>query len=387
MTGVPFHDGPTRVSRLGPALLTSVVVGLSGCAGSEQTGAGRASTPATRAAAIAPTDEWGGIDAGTASPPGATPDSEPIARAAAALQERLGGFVPPKQGLIRDSAPPSGESPAALHAAGELAAAPSPAPSNTNSPGGFDPPVPPPLTLDEHVRETARLASAEAAVDPLRAAVLLSVLHAARPDLFPRGTNLPPLTPEQADAASGVRILAERLLAGGADPAAVVDALAVELAEARGLRITDAALCVRVDGFGAYDPVPSTRLLAGQSHRVILYVALGGFAHRQARPGEAADTPGAAWVVELSEEVSVYQDTPAAMLVLHRPEQSVTEVSRAKRRDFYLVQEITFPRTLAAGAYVVKVTVRDRTSGAQDEANIPVQVVAEASMLRRAAKP
>jgi hypothetical protein len=54
------------------------------------------------------------------------------------------------------------------------------------------------------------------------------------------------------------------------------------------------------------------------------------------------------------------------------------DTSRNKRRDFYLINRIELPSTLSIGRYQLKVIMRDLVSGAEAEAIIPIEIVAEA---------
>jgi len=61
----------------------------------------------------------------------------------------------------------------------------------------------------------------------------------------------------------------------------------------------------------------------------------------------------------------------------------VRDRSRTRRRDFYIVQRIDLPANLSVGKYNLKVAVRDRHApgGAEAEAVVPIQIVADASLL------
>jgi len=152
--------------------------------------------------------------------------------------------------------------------------------------------------------------------------------------------------------------------------------LADRLANEQPLTISEAKLCARVEGFGRYTPLPR-RLLAGRRHPAIVYVEVSHFgARRSAGPdGEAGHT------VELAQELALYHDADG-LLAWRRPEQTVMDFSRNRRRDFFIVQRVDLPRTLTVGAYRLKVTVRDRTTGETAEEIIPIEVVADAALIR-----
>jgi hypothetical protein len=155
------------------------------------------------------------------------------------------------------------------------------------------------------------------------------------------------------------------------------DAFSDRLANEQPLTITDAQLCARVEGFGRYRPLP-TRLLAGRAHPGIIYTEVDHFG---TRAGAGPDgEPG--HNVELSQELALYHDADG-LLAWRRPEQAVTDFSRNRRQDFFIVQRIDLPQTLTVGMYRLKVTVHDRVTGETAETIIPIEVVADAALIRR----
>lgn len=148
-----------------------------------------------------------------------------------------------------------------------------------------------------------------------------------------------------------------------------------------GLGIQTVALCQRVESFARYVPFAEHSFPAGRSQDLIVYVEVDGFA---GRPWTGAAETGAArlaapgdqspqWVTEIGQELTLY--TADGYQALHRPEQVVRDVTRRPRRDYFMVQRITLPPTLAIGRYTLKVTVRDKATGAEAESNVPIRVV------------
>jgi hypothetical protein len=162
-------------------------------------------------------------------------------------------------------------------------------------------------------------------------------------------------------------------------------AMAESVLSSRPMRVRAAVLCARVTGFGQYTPLSSNRFLHGRNHPVIVYTEVAPFEYRRATSVEAARGGGAPgdgremWAVELSQQIQIYLDSDG-LLVWSRPEETVLEVSRNRRRDFFLVNEVILPRTLSVGRYRMKITMRDRTGGAVDEAVIPFEVVADPAL-------
>lgn len=169
----------------------------------------------------------------------------------------------------------------------------------------------------------------------------------------------------------------------GAASAGVREAVALLQGPQPQVRVIRALFCSRVEGFGRYASMGDT-FVAGRPLRAIVYAELDQFAYRAAREGD----PGQRGVplaeqesVDLSQSLSLYHDA-SGLLAWHRPAQTVVETTRARRRDFYLIQQIELPRTLGVGRYNLKVTVKDRTSGAESEAIIPFTIVADATTAR-----
>jgi len=173
-----------------------------------------------------------------------------------------------------------------------------------------------------------------------------------------------------------------------AEPSAANEALVKSLArvaKTAPMRIAKAAICTRVQGFGRYDPFPSDTFLAGRPARLIVYAELDGFSYRPANDADplprGTSTEGQ-FTAELSQSLTLYHD-PSGLQAWHKPAQRVVETTRGKRRDFYLIHQVELPATLTIGRYYLKVTVTDKTTGATDEANIPINVVADPSLTTR----
>lgn len=253
-------------------------------------------------------------------------------------------------------------------------------------------------TLDQRIDDAAAvlidLLRERAARSPGAGVVLaLAALEAVRPGAYAREpgpeASADPLTPAQRALADSFAAFAGGLGGAAADDGSFsvseqvdrLDELAMKAADALPIRVRDARLCTRVLGFGQVAPFPADRFVAGRAQRAIVYVEVDRFARRELREAESgARDRGDRWAVELSMEINLYSDA-GSLLVLRHPPERVVETSRARRRDFYLVREVTLPATLAAGRYNLKVTVRDETSGAVAEHVIPIEVVADPSLV------
>lgn len=210
----------------------------------------------------------------------------------------------------------------------------------------------------------------------------------SKPAAIDEGT----LTSQERTTLSAVRALGAALGQEGkpTDPvkaARLVEGVLGVLREGAALRIATAALCTRVNGFGQYEPFAEYTFLAGRTTRMIVYAEVENFGHRAAHgddPGmETLTSTSSGYVaVELSQELRLWHDADGSMQ-WRKPEQTVIEVGRNKRRDFYLVQQVELPPTLSVGKYNLKVTIRDKVTGSVDERSIPIKIVADAGVLGR----
>lgn len=196
------------------------------------------------------------------------------------------------------------------------------------------------------------------------------------------------LTPEEA---AGVRAVRDLLKSLGGDPALAADPrqlsrlLSEHLdhlaahANAAGPELGSVALCSRVESFGRYTPLGSGRMIAGRTNSAILYVEVARFVQRPAHeaPSDGSDGQPGTLVVQLEEEVELWHAD--GTLQWRATPASIRDVSRTRRRDFFLVQRIDLPPNLSVGRYNLKVTVRDLGAEGtpQTQATIPIEIVAD----------
>ena len=55
--------------------------------------------------------------------------------------------------------------------------------------------------------------------------------------------------------------------------------------------------------------------------------------------------------------------------------------SKNVRRDFFVVQRIDLPANLNVGKYLLKITIEDLVAQSTDQANIPIQIVADPNLV------
>jgi len=157
-------------------------------------------------------------------------------------------------------------------------------------------------------------------------------------------------------------------------------AAALKVSGTAGVAIVRTALCRRVEAFGRYTPIDSGAFVAGRPIAALVYVELEQFGYKPTSKawldGPVPDADASLeWEVQIAQEIELL--TSAGISILRIPETTARDVSRSKRREFYLVQRIDLPSTLAAGGYTLKIRVRDLANGAEAESNIPLTLAAD----------
>jgi hypothetical protein len=221
----------------------------------------------------------------------------------------------------------------------------------------------------------------------------LAGLEVVRPGSFPqmitpRGIGASGLSDRDYAAAVAVRdfLSAAAALTGDAGPGSLADGVAdlAQKLDARPMRIQAAEMCSRVTGYGQYTSLGTRRFLQGKPLRAIVYVEVARFANKpvdggRGLPDLTGPGPKGGYAVELSQTLELYHDSDG-LLTWRRPEETVLETSRNPRRDFFLIQDVTLPATLSNGAYRLKVTIRDRATGQEDQAIIPIEIVSDPAL-------
>jgi hypothetical protein len=270
------------------------------------------------------------------------------------------------------------------------------APVNTVTKDGQDPEAAKPIEqrIDETAVELIDLITQQSMAGQTSwrnyiALAALDVLHhGALPQVITPGeTEGGPLSVDDRQAVESIRDFFRGITALPADlgpdeRAEKIAELSDTLVETRPPRIRTASLCSRVTGFGQFVPLSTSKFQAGKPVRAIVYTEVTRFGHRplsesSTRPSGA--NPSDRWAVELSQGLQLFHDADN-VLAWSRPMETVIETSRNKRRDFFLVHEITLPSTLSIGAYKLKVRLKDGVTGHQDEYIISFEVVADPAL-------
>lgn len=241
---------------------------------------------------------------------------------------------------------------------------------------------------------------------PLASAVRLALVDAIEPgtlgadaalgsELAQRG-----LLAHEPEVVLATRALGRDLVESG-EAARPVESMLEALERASGrlneispqFRVRAAALCTRVFGLASYEEFDKNAFLAGDPHRVIVYTEVERFGHRdltassEGRARTERRSQADRWAIEISQELTLYHEPEGDLQAWHRSRASVIETTRRKRDAMHLVNEITLPARLTVGRYTLKVTTRDETTGATDEAAIPIRVVADPTLATAQSRP
>lgn len=132
------------------------------------------------------------------------------------------------------------------------------------------------------------------------------------------------------------------------------------------LHLPTVQLCTRVDGFGVYEPIDPARFVAGKEAQAVLYTEVANFASQLNDKGRHE--------TKLTHEAVLYTET--GLPVCEEKLQTITDLSRNRRTDFFVVRVIKLPASLTIGRYLLKVTVTDLQASRVAEATVPVTIVA-----------
>jgi hypothetical protein len=133
------------------------------------------------------------------------------------------------------------------------------------------------------------------------------------------------------------------------------------------LTIPTIALCTRVVGFGAYDPIEPLRFPANADNRAIVYCEIANFT--------STLNDKQMWETRLTCDMTLYTDT--GMSVWAAKTENVTDAARNRRHDFFVTKHITLPKALTIGRYLLKASIVDTQANRVAEANVPLVIVAQ----------
>ncbi|MFW6060394.1 MAG: hypothetical protein ACODAQ_09440, partial [Phycisphaeraceae bacterium] len=134
------------------------------------------------------------------------------------------------------------------------------------------------------------------------------------------------------------------------------------------IAIRKLVLCRSVSSYGVYEPYEEHVFLAGDELRLLVYIELDHFRTRQTENGRHE--------VRLRQEVVLYNASDG-LAVWRQDPVTIEDVSRNRRRDFFVVQLVKLPGRLSVGKYRLKVRITDEHGGSIDETTTPIELVAD----------
>jgi len=135
------------------------------------------------------------------------------------------------------------------------------------------------------------------------------------------------------------------------------------------LSIPTVAFCTQVASFGVYRPMQSSRFPVGVENQMIVYNEVANFTSVQDNTG--------IWRTRMRQQMVLYTDTGLAVWPDKSNEATFVDQSRNRRHDFFISRRIILPSSLAAGKYVLKITLTDDQSDRVVEASAPLEIVAD----------
>lgn len=208
--------------------------------------------------------------------------------------------------------------------------------------------------------------------EPVLVRALTAVaVRAAAPDRPLDPADLAALGPAERDSVEQYHALLVRLrveLAEGGEFDAQQIAADLEQMTDQPVRVRCLHLCRKVSGFGDYELISGNSFPAGRENPMVLYLEMDRF--------QIQDQESGLHEVRLSQEVVLYTD-PGGATVWKQPSVEIVDVSRNRRRDFFVTQLIRLPKVLGVGSYLLKITVTDEHGKTMDEIQAPVHLVAQ----------
>lgn len=131
------------------------------------------------------------------------------------------------------------------------------------------------------------------------------------------------------------------------------------------LSVQSVNLCSSVKAFGNYEPIEPMQFAAGSPNLSVFYCEVDGFLSQVNDKQQ--------WESKLSLELRLYNE--AGMQLWRVAPETVTDVSRKRRRDFFIAKRVQLPSRLTPGAYMLKATIRDLQANRVAESTLQVSVV------------
>ncbi len=215
---------------------------------------------------------------------------------------------------------------------------------------------------------------------PVRELMLLAAMTMVDPTRTISPDAMPDLTDDERSLLKNMQdhfVALGKSLDGSQDATRAVRTNIAKLQQALSqepdLAIKTAVLCTRVRGFGDYDELDLTQLVAHRSQQAVLYIEISEFASELNEKDE--------WVTVTSQQLKIYSERDG-IPVWQEDWRTAIDRSRQRRNDFFTVQLLSLPEPLSVGKYQLKIRLRDDKSGAETERSIPFVLLAQTGGLR-----
>jgi hypothetical protein len=130
------------------------------------------------------------------------------------------------------------------------------------------------------------------------------------------------------------------------------------------LEVTHAVFCRRIDGFGAYTAHAADEFESGQA--VLIYTEVRNFT------SEA--TPGGEFRTVLSSRIEIHQGNEHGPVMLSHDLAASEDLCRSRRNDYFQSYRLQLPSSLTPGPHVLRLTIRDESSGRSGTAMLNFRV-------------
>ena len=187
------------------------------------------------------------------------------------------------------------------------------------------------------------------------------------------GADLLPAERERITKAHAAFATMGRLLAKGDEiDAGTTEALVAALTSGPKLEIPKIELCTKVESFGRFSPLGTHKFLARTNPRVIVYSELQGF---------ASELEGDQYVTRLATRISLESERDGIEVWSRNPEwTAVVDASPVRRSEFFVGEIIPISEHLTVGSYLLRVAIRDESTGRVATTSMPIQIVADAAL-------
>ncbi len=201
----------------------------------------------------------------------------------------------------------------------------------------------------------------------------LRMLYAVLGDEDKALAATPGMSGDSAEMVRGlVRPMIEICKDANRDPAAcasrqlaAVEELRLFLRTRADLTIPKLLLCRSVDGFDRFDAIDPPRVPARAPVTCQLYVEIDNFTSQR--------TPANEYRTSISMRTSLLSKSGRELW--STVDDKIDDIARQPRRDFFVAKEVSFPDTLPAGDYIIKVDIEDKLGGKVSTRSLGLKVV------------